>query len=280
MKNQHQISTEAIDPVCGMSIAPEDATGTVEYKGNTYYFCNPSCEEKFRANPQDFAGGNQTAKASGNVDVEYTCPMDPEVRQIGPGSCPKCGMALEPANFAAPTTRMEYTCPMHPEIVRDEPGSCPICGMALEPREVTGEEVNPELAVMTRRFWTSVGLTIPILLFMISDMLAGDPLTHGIGVTASRWIQFALASAVVLWGGWPFFECAWSSVLNRSLNMFTLIGLGTGSAYVYSVIALLFPHAIPESFHTMGTEAPLYFEPAAVIITLALLGQVLELRAR
>jgi Cu+-exporting ATPase len=169
---------------------------------------------------------------------------------------------------------------MHPQIVRSEPGACPICGMALEPREVTGEEVNPELVSMTRRFWISVGLTVPILLFMISDLLSGDPLTHWLGTTASRWIQFALATPVVLWGGWPFFERAWLSVKNRSLNMFTLIGLGTGSAYMYSVFALLFPQAIPESFRAMSALAPLYFEPAAVIITLVLLGQVLELRAR
>jgi Cu+-exporting ATPase len=169
---------------------------------------------------------------------------------------------------------------MHPEIVRSDPGSCPICGMALEPREVTAEEVNPELVDMTRRFWASLGFTVPIFLFMISDLLPRDPVTHWVGMAVSRWVQFALATAVVLWGGWPFFERAWSSVRNRSLNMFTLIGLGTGSAYLYSVFALLIPQAIPESFRTMGGEVPLYFEPAAVIITLVLLGQVLELRAR
>ena len=169
---------------------------------------------------------------------------------------------------------------MHPEIVRSEPGSCPICGMALEPREITGDEANPELVDMTRRFWTSVALTAPILAFMISEFVPGDPLMHTMGMTLSRWIQFALATPVVLWGGWPFFERAWLSVKNRSLNMFTLIGLGTGSAYLYSVFALLFPQAIPASFRSMGGEVPLYFEPAAVIITLVLLGQVLELRAR
>jgi Cu+-exporting ATPase len=189
-------------------------------------------------------------------------------------------MALEPANIALPQMRTEYTCPMHPEIVRNEPGACPICGMALEPREITGEEVNPELVDMTRRFWTSVALTVPILAFMVSDLLPHDPLTHWLGMTVSRWIQFALATPVVLWGGWPFFERAWASVRNRSLNMFTLIGLGTGAAYLYSVFALLFPEAIPASFRTMGAGVPVYFEPAAVIITLVLLGQVLELRAR
>ncbi|MDX2154859.1 MAG: copper-translocating P-type ATPase [Bryobacteraceae bacterium] len=169
---------------------------------------------------------------------------------------------------------------MHPEIVRSEPGSCPICGMALEPREVTAEESNPELEDMTRRFWVSVAVTVPILAFMVSDLLPDNPLMHWLGMAASRWIQFALATPVVVWGGWPFFERAWASVKYRSLNMFTLIGLGTGAAYLYSVFALLFPGAIPPSFRTMGAEAPVYFEPAAVIITLVLLGQVLELRAR
>ncbi len=280
MNHQHQTATEVIDPVCGMSIAPADATGTVEYKGTTYYFCNPSCEAKFRDHPENYAGADRPATPAVPEGVEYTCPMDAEVRQIGPGSCPKCGMALEPATFVLPKARTEYTCPMHPEIVRNEPGSCPICGMALEPREVTGEEVNPELVDMTRRFWVSVGFTAPILLFMISDLLPGQPLTHWLGMTASRWVQFALATPVVLWAGWPFFTRAWASLRNRSLNMFTLIGLGTGSAYLYSVFALLFPQAIPASFRTMGAEAPVYFEPAAVIITLVLLGQVLELRAR
>jgi Cu+-exporting ATPase len=152
--------------------------------------------------------------------------------------------------------------------------------MALEPRQVTGEEVNPELVDMTRRFWIGVALTVPILGFMISELIPGDPLLHAIGMRASQWIQFALASPVVLWGGWPFFERAWASVRNRSLNMFTLIGLGAGSAYIYSLFALLFPAAIPASFRTMGGQIAVYFEPAAVITTLVLLGQVLELRAR
>lgn len=152
--------------------------------------------------------------------------------------------------------------------------------MALEPREATADDANPELVDMTRRFWTSVALTIPVLAFMISELIPGDPLMHMIGMTVSRWIQFTMASPVVLWGGWPFFERAWLSVKNRSLNMFTLIGLGTGSAYLYSVFALLFPGAIPASFRSMGGQVAVYFEPAAVIITLVLLGQVLELRAR
>ena len=266
-----------------MSFAPEDAAGQAEFEGRTYYFCAPQCHERFRANPTQFVTKTKTpadAPAPVSAEIEYTCPMDPEVRQMGPGACPKCGMALERASYTPPATRTEYTCPMHPEIVRSEPGVCPICGMALEPREATGEEVNPELVDMTRRFWISAGLTVPILAFMISEMIPGDPLLHAIGPKWSQWIQFALATPVVLWCGWPFFQRAWMSVRNRSLNMFTLIGLGTGSAYFYSVFALLFPGAIPESFRGMGGQVPVYFEPAAVITTLVLLGQVLELRAR
>ena len=199
---------------------------------------------------------------------------------MGPGTCPKCGMALEPTLPTAPASRVEYTCPMHPEIIRSEPGICPICGMALEPREITGEEVNPELADMTRRFWISTALTIPILGFMVSEMSPSHPLQQWLGSTVSLWLQFALASPVVLWGGWPFFHRGWLSVKHRSLNMFTLIALGTGAAYLYSVFALLFPGAIPASFRNMTGDLAVYFEPAAVIVTLVLLGQVLELRAR
>jgi Cu+-exporting ATPase len=264
-----------------MSFPPEHAAAKTEFNGETYYFCAPGCLERFKAAPQTYlAPRTSRAEPPQRTDVEYTCPMDPDVRQLGPGACPKCGMALEPAEYHAPVTLIEYTCPMHPEIVRTQPGACPICGMALEPREVTAEETNPELAGMTRRFWVSVALAVPILVFMISELIPGDPLMHALGAPASRWIQFALASPVVLWGGWPFFERAWLSIKNRSLNMFTLIGLGTGAAYVYSVVALLVPDAIPASFRTMGGEIAVYFEPAAVIVTLVLLGQVLELRAR
>jgi Cu+-exporting ATPase len=210
----------------------------------------------------------------------YICPMDPEVRQDHPGACPKCGMALEPDVPAAPATRTEYTCPMHPEIVRSEPGSCPICGMALEPRTaVVEEEENPELVSMTRRFWISVALTVPVLLLGMSDLLPGQPAQKILSMRAIGWIEFLLATPVVLWAGWPFFERGWASLVNRSLNMFTLIALGTGTAYVYSVVAVLFPGIFPSSFRSMG-KVPVYFEAAAAITTLVLLGQVLELRAR
>ena len=266
------------DPVCGMDIEEEDAAGTVDYNGTRYFLCSTSCAEKFRANPRQYLEPNAQLAASAKAkDVEYTCPMDPEIRQNGPGTCPKCGMALEPASLQPPPTRTEYTCPMHPEIVRSEPGSCPICGMALEPREVTGEEVNPELIHMKRRLLISVILTAPLLILMVLDMFPG---AHWLSTTATGWIQFALATPVVLWGGWPFFERGWMSVVNRHFNMFTLIALGTGASYIFSVIALLFPFLIPASFQSHSGAVPLYFEPAAVITALVLMGQVLELRAR
>src|SRR2546422_7161635 len=210
----------------------------------------------------------------------YTCPMHPEVRQPRPGSCPKCGMSLEPVGAPEPAARTEYVCPMHPQIVRSAPGSCPICGMALEPRTATGDEENAELKDMTRRFWVSVALSVPLLAFVMGDLLPGQPLRHGLSSLLFAWLQLVLATPVVLWGGWPFFARGWASIVNRSLNMFTLIALGTGTAYVYSVIAALAPGMFPESFRTHGGEVELYFEAAALITTLVLLGQVIELRAR
>ena len=229
--------------------------------------------------PRDTSPPVEAVSGSGG-QVEYTCPMHPDVRRLEPGACPKCGMALEPIVRAAVVKKVEYTCPMHPQIVRSEPGACPICGMALEPREVTGEEINPELVDMTRRFWISLSLTLPTLLLMVSSMVPGDPLKRLLGSGPSLWLEFALATPVVLWGGWPFFQRGWTSVVNRSLNMFTLIALGTGAAYFYSAVALLFPGLIPASFRDMSGDLAVYFEPASVIVTLVLLGQVLELRAR
>jgi P-type Cu+ transporter len=277
------------DPVCGMDVEPRDAAGMVQHAGQTYYFCSDHCVKKFKADPDRYIETSASGPAHRQKDLmqpegqdhaEYTCPMDPEVRQQGPGACPKCGMALEPAAFTAPTTRTEYTCPMHPEIVRSEPGHCPICGMALEPRTVMTEKVNPELADMTRRFWISMGLTAPILALMILEMLPGQLLQQMFSHKALIWGQFALATPVVVWAGWPIFQRAWTSIVNRHLNMFTLIGLGTGAAYLYSVAAAVFPGFFPESFRGQGGEIAVYFEPAAVIVTLVLLGQVLELRAR
>ncbi|MBI3620748.1 MAG: heavy metal translocating P-type ATPase [Nitrospirae bacterium] len=211
----------------------------------------------------------------------YTCPMDPEVKQAKPGPCPKCGMALEPMESVVPTVKTEYVCPMHPEIVRAEPGACPICGMALEPRTVTvTEEANPELIDMTRRFWVGVALSLPLLALAMLEHLPSQPLRTWLSGPAQAWLELALATPVVLWGGWPFFERGWTSIVTRNLNMFTLIAIGTGMAYLDSVAATLAPGLFPESFRSHDGTVARYFEAAAVITTLVLLGQVLELRAR
>jgi P-type Cu+ transporter len=274
-----------IDPVCGMTVQPATAAGSYDYRGKKYYFCATRCLEKFRADPAYYLTPPEQripkpAPASAGGTVKYICPMDPEILESKPGACPICGMALEPADVTATSTRTEYTCPMHPEIVQTAPGNCPICGMALEPRTVTVEEANPELIDMTRRFWQSVILGSPILTLMISEMMPGQPLQQLFSGRALVWFQFVLATPVVLWIGLPLFERAWVSIVNRHLNMFTLIGLGTGAAYLYSVAATLVPGMFPDSFRVHGGELAVYFEPAVAIIALVLLGQVLELRAR
>ena len=302
------------DPVCGMTVDPSRAKATLEHAGKMYYFCCGGCKEKFSADPAKYlrpktivgiapmaAHPAQIApdtarsplKPVVNIEAspgaasklawnEYTCPMDPEVRQQGPGDCPKCGMALEPVVAALPATKTEYTCPMHPEIVRDAPGSCPICGMALEPRTVSiEEEQNPELSNMTRRFWASVALTAPILIVAMADIFPGlSALIRFASPRTWQWLEFILATPVVLWGGWPFFVRGWRSLVTRNLNMFTLIGLGTGVAFGFSVVGVLFPGIFPSSFRGEGGEVAVYFEAAAAITTLVLLGQVMELRAR
>ncbi len=271
------------DPVCGMEIEEKQAHASAQHGGRTYYFCSARCLESFRASAEQYiqvASGAPTASPSGSRSgAEYTCPMHPEVRQAGPGTCPKCGMALEPATVAVPTRRIEYTCPMHPEIVRDGPGACPICGMALEPRVVTEREgPNPELVDMTRRFWVGLVLTLPVVVLEMGSHLSG--LHMLIGPQVSNWLQFAFATPVVLWAGWPFFVRGWNSIVARSLNMFTLIALGTGVAWAYSVVATLAPGVFPAAFRGEGGGVAAYFEAAAVITVLVLLGQVLELRAR
>ena len=233
----------------------------------------------------------------------YICPMCAGVKQNGPGLCPKCGMALEPESGALVATKTEYSCAMHPEIVRTAPGSCPICGMALEPRTVSIEADNPELREMTKRFWIGVALTAPLLAIAMGSMIwphggVGEVVVGRVRVyewSWLPWLELILATPVVLWCGWPFFQRGWVSIVNRSTNMFTLIAMGTGVAYVYSVVATLFPQIFPASFRTslpmmpeidpssprmMGGHPDVYFEAAAAIVTLVLLGQVLELRAR
>ncbi len=197
-----------------------------------------------------------------------------------PDPCPQCGMALEP-KAPASVTRTEYVCPMHPEVISNEPGSCPKCGMALEPRVVELEEaLNPELIDMTRRFWVSLALTVPIFIFAMAEMIPGLSFAEIFSARESGWVQFILTTPVVLWGGWPFFVRGWKSIVSRNLNMFTLIAIGTATAFVYSSVALIIPWIFPESLRNASGDVGLYFESAVVIITLVLLGQVLELRAR
>jgi Cu+-exporting ATPase len=237
------------DPVCGMMVDPQKAVGKVEHAGKGYFFCSPRCSERFEKEPEKYLAAPGTA-------------------------------GMEHAHAAAPPAsakNIRYTCPMHPEIVQIGPGSCPICGMALEPMDiVAGEQADPEYDSMRRRLWVGAALSLPLLvLSMLSDALG---LHFAPGV--KNGIELLLATPVVLWGGWPFFERFWASLVNRSPNMFTLIGLGTGAAYLYSLAATLFPQFVPDSFRDIHGEAPVYFEAAAVITTLVLVGQVLELRAR
>ena len=271
-----------VDPVCGMSVDAARPAGSAVHEGQTYYFCSTHCLHQFQADSRRYAEGRATEPpaAPASRGTVYTCPMHPEVRQDHPGACPQCGMALEPEIAAPPATKVEYTCPMHPEIVRDQPGNCPICGMALEPRTVTAEEgPSPELADMTRRLWISAALALPVFLVAMSDLLPGKPL-HVLDMRIVNWVQLVLATPVVLWCGWPFFERAWASVVHRSPNMFTLIALGTGAAYLYSLAATVAPSMFPEGFRTASGAVEVYFDTAAVITALVLLGQVLELRAR
>ena len=245
----NQIKNGVLDPVCGMTVNPDTAAGSFEYQGKTYYFCSAHCLHRFRENPESF--------------------LKPAPQPIGITRSPE------------PKVAQKYTCPMHPEIIRDGPGSCPICGMALEPVTASlEEEENPELTDMTRRFWIAVALTIPVFALGMSELIPGQPLQQLIPMSTLSWVQLVLATPVVLWAGWPFFVRAWQSVVNRSLNMFTLIGLGVGVGYLFSVIAVIVPGIFPASFRDPEGNVPVYFEAATVIVTLVLLGQVLELRAR
>ncbi len=228
-----------------MTVTAESAAGSHTYDGTAYYFCAEHCLHKFKADPEAYLGEDGRAQI----------------------------IALDHGDDPA-----KYTCPMHPEVIQDGPGSCPVCGMALEPMEVTLEEQeNPELLNMNRRLWWSLALTIPIVVITMGEMVLGQAL---VSPSVGKWIQLILATAVVLWGGKPFFQRAWASIVNRSLNMFTLIGMGTGVAYGYSLVAALSPHIFPAAFRGPGGEVAVYFEAAAMITTLVLLGQVLELKAR
>lgn len=242
-------ATLSVDPVCGMKVPVETAKWSAEHSGKTWYFCGQSCLKKFEANPEKYDGTQQHTQQSTPV--------------------------------AEPMPGIKYTCPMHPEIIRDKPGSCPICGMALEPLTATDDDTaNPELISMSRRLWIGTVLTLPLFAIMLSDLLPSHPLHNFISGKSLGWLEFALATPVVLWAGWPFFERGWSSIVHRSLNMFTLIAIGTGSAYLYSVVAVVVPGIFPASFRDAQGDLGLYFEAAAVITLLVLLGQVLELQAR
>ncbi len=280
-RQTHSESSTATDPVCGMAVDPNNAAGKSSFGGSTYYFCNPSCKTKFDADPQRYAQPDAKREMPAQTSAsqaEYTCPMHPEVRQKGPGICPKCGMGLEPVSGAA-ATKVEYTCPMHPEVVSDHPGTCPKCGMALEPRTVQLEESpNAELIDMTRRFWVGVVLGLPVFLLAMSDMLPNNPL-HRYAETLN-WVQLLLSTPVVFWCGWPFFHRAFLSVRNASPNMFTLIALGVGSAYIYSFFATAFPSWFPAGFRSEHGMVMPYFDTAVVVTVLILLGQVLEQKAR
>ncbi|PIP81044.1 MAG: copper-transporting ATPase [Gammaproteobacteria bacterium CG22_combo_CG10-13_8_21_14_all_40_8] len=296
------------DPVCGMNVT-KDNMHFSQHHESTYYFCCLGCKTKFDLSPQSYidvphcAGkssdetnasdtdnpktphccyGHSATQQSSKTSKEaiYTCPMDPQIEQVGPGICQKCGMALEPKDMPLNNNKTQYTCPMHPEIIQDEQGSCPICGMALEAIQVTIEEENPELDDMTTRLKWSTLLALPVFLIaMISDIFP-QWLPQDLNMKAVQWIEFSLSSPVILWGGWPFFLRAYQSIKTWNLNMFTLIGIGVTVSYIFSLFGLLLPTLFPVSMRTAKGLVHVYFEAAAVITTLVLLGQVLELRAR
>jgi P-type Cu+ transporter len=256
---------KTLDPVCGMTVNPATAKLHTEHAGTTYYFCSRGCLEKFSADPAKYPDSSRSKQGAG--DTHGSC-------------CHHGGDKPKPATPSGAIASGHYTCPMHPEIVRDGPGDCPICGMALEPMMVAAsDEPNAELVDMTRRFWICATLTLPLVALAMMRMFFASQFHGWFPGRTLPLVELALATPVVLWGGWPFFVRAWRSIENRALNMFTLIGIGTGTAYLYSLVAALAPHWFPESFRMHG-EVALYFEAAAVIVTLVLLGQLLELRAR
>ncbi len=260
----------ARDPVCGMRVDPATAKIVAEHAGSRVFFCGPRCRERFLADPERWPA------ASGAAAPAAHATATPASAAAHAGAPAAAGTTARAARVTAGT----YTCPMHPEIVRDGPGACPICGMALEPVTASADdEPSAELVDMTRRFWVSAALTAPLFLLAMAEMLPGRPLGRGLGGAARGWLELALATPVVLWGGAPFFVRGVRSIVSGRPNMFTLIAIGAGTAYASSVAAVLAPGVLPASFRVHG-RAPLYFEAAAVITTLVLLGQVLELRAR
>ena len=280
------MTRQATDPVCGMTVST-DSDQRFTWQSVDYYFCCQGCRDKFTASPAQYLSADHSASEAlaghdqhADVYTHWHCPMCPEVQASTSGPCPSCGMALEPDVAAVVPTLTDFTCPMHPEVVQTSPGDCPECGMALEPRTVEVEEDNAELNDMTRRFWASLVLTLPVfVLAMLTDM-APQYLPAALSLTQLQWLQFLLATPVVLGGGWPLLVRAGRSLLSLNLNMFTLIGLGVLVAWGYSVMALLLPQVFPPVMRQADGSVAVYFEAAAVITTLVLLGQVLELRAR
>ena len=257
-------ATRAIDPVCHMTVDPAHCAGSAEHKGKTYYFCSTHCVAKFKAEPEKYLSATAPKPSSGLV-------------QLGMGPMK---MAPPPAPAPKPAKGTEYFCPMDPEVVQDHPGACPKCGMALEPRvPLAADQPDPEYLDMRRRFWVGLVFAVPLIALAMSSMF-GDAVTHAVGARTLAWLEFALAAPVVLWCGWPFFVRAWDSLRFRSLNMFTLIGMGIAVAFGYSVVAVLAPGIFPPALRGMHGQPDVYFEVAAGITVLVLLGQVLELRAR
>ncbi len=244
MKHQHTNQNTVKDPVCGMDVNPSNAAKSMNYHDETYYFCSESCHDKFHKDPKQYLEPDEKPQQKEQDADYYTCPMHPEVQQEQPGDCPKCGMALEPAKASV------------------------------------GEGEDEELKNMRRRFWGCVVFTLPLFVYAMSHMFPENPVANLFSPTVGHWVQFLLATPVVLWGGWPFFKRGWSSIVNWNLNMFTLIAMGTGVAYVYSAVATMFPFLFPDAFRSPEGTVAIYFEASAVIVTLVLLGQVLELKAR
>lgn len=286
MNRSNSTGAAVKDPVCGMDVKP-DSRWEYALDGEVFRFCSEHCLGKFKKNPSRYLDKKEQQPEQGtrkadSEDGRYTCPMHPEILEKEPGSCPKCGMALEKAVPREKPSGSTYVCPMHPEVVLDKPGSCPKCGMALEPRAVAGEgeEENPELREMSRRFLASAALTVPLVVIAMGNLLPGRPVDSLLPPAMHKWFELILATPVVLWGALPFFARFYRSLVNRSPNMFTLIGLGVGVAFAYSVVAVVAPQVFPASFRDEHGNVGIYFEAAAVITTLVLLGQVLELRAR
>jgi Cu+-exporting ATPase len=293
------------DPICGMTV--DEATALhAKREGKTFYFCSEHCRKKFFAQPRTISPKGEASQsccgenakedahndhahqnhgsdmATPSRNAKYFCPMCPGVESDKPGDCPKCGMALErnPAWQPPASGKVIYTCPMHPEVQQDHPGNCPKCGMALEPKTVSAvEDENPELADMTRRFWIGSALALPVFLLAMEHLIPSLRRENWAMGDTSRWIQFLLSTPAVLWAGWPFFKRGWRSIVTWQLNMFTLIAMGVGAAYLFSAVVMVMPGAFANSLAPDG-KVGIYFEAAAVIVVLVLLGQVLELRTR